>query len=363
MNLHLREADPADHARDGRLGVPVVPLGAAHSARERRHRRSRARARRDRGPRGGRRRLHAHRGGHGPHVAVRRDAGGRLPAAGHRLLAWRRSAGPPTSRSARPSRTPRRPARSHTFAPRTSRSRSAARGTRRARSTRSSRRGSPPTVCWSSRCSRPPAPGRASHRTSTTCWTPPGEVVLEEVYAYRIARPEGFGVQRVYTRDGELDEAYAVHDGDAVLVPTWLPPVRRRARLRLLLPERPRRRRPLDGGLRRSRPRVGPGDVGGARAGPARAARRGCTVTPRIASAPVSFGVFELTAGRDDLPAGSVLAADDGGARLRGQRARAAGLLRRRRGRRRHAGVARARPRRLVPRVATLAPRAHRGTT
>jgi inosose dehydratase len=32
-------------------------------------------------------------------------------------------------------------------------------------------------------------------------------------------------------------------------------------------------------------------------------------VTPRIASAPVSFGVFELTAGRDDLPAGSVLAA------------------------------------------------------
>jgi inosose dehydratase len=31
-------------------------------------------------------------------------------------------------------------------------------------------------------------------------------------------------------------------------------------------------------------------------------------MTPRIASAPVSFGVFELTAGRDDLPAGSVLA-------------------------------------------------------
>jgi 5-deoxy-glucuronate isomerase len=47
----------------------------------------------------------------------------------------------------------------------------------------------------------------------------PGEVILEEVYAYRIARTEGFGVQRVYTRDGELDEAYAVHDCDAVLVP------------------------------------------------------------------------------------------------------------------------------------------------
>jgi 5-deoxy-glucuronate isomerase len=47
----------------------------------------------------------------------------------------------------------------------------------------------------------------------------PGEVILEEVYAYRVSRPEGFGVQRVYTRDGELDEAYAVHDSDVVLVP------------------------------------------------------------------------------------------------------------------------------------------------
>jgi 5-deoxy-glucuronate isomerase len=47
----------------------------------------------------------------------------------------------------------------------------------------------------------------------------PGEVILEEVYAYRVSRPEGFGVQRVYTRDGELDEAYAVHDCDVVLVP------------------------------------------------------------------------------------------------------------------------------------------------
>jgi 5-deoxy-glucuronate isomerase len=47
----------------------------------------------------------------------------------------------------------------------------------------------------------------------------PREVVLEEVYAYRISRPEGFGLQRVYTRDGELDEAYAVRDSDAVLVP------------------------------------------------------------------------------------------------------------------------------------------------
>jgi 5-deoxy-glucuronate isomerase len=47
----------------------------------------------------------------------------------------------------------------------------------------------------------------------------PDEVILEEVYAYRVSRPEGFGVQRVYTRDGELDEVYVVRDGDAVLVP------------------------------------------------------------------------------------------------------------------------------------------------
>jgi 5-deoxy-glucuronate isomerase len=47
----------------------------------------------------------------------------------------------------------------------------------------------------------------------------PREVILEEVYAYRVSRPEGFGLQRVYTRDGELDEAYVVRDGDAVLVP------------------------------------------------------------------------------------------------------------------------------------------------
>jgi 5-deoxy-glucuronate isomerase len=47
----------------------------------------------------------------------------------------------------------------------------------------------------------------------------PREVILEEIYAYRVSRPEGFGVQRVYTRDGELDEVYAVHDRDAVLVP------------------------------------------------------------------------------------------------------------------------------------------------
>jgi 5-deoxy-glucuronate isomerase len=39
------------------------------------------------------------------------------------------------------------------------------------------------------------------------------------VYAYRVARPEGFGVQRLYTRDGVLDETWTVRDRDIALVP------------------------------------------------------------------------------------------------------------------------------------------------
>ena len=47
----------------------------------------------------------------------------------------------------------------------------------------------------------------------------PIENDLEEVYAYRFAAPEGFGVQRLYARDGSLDETWTVRDGDVVLVP------------------------------------------------------------------------------------------------------------------------------------------------
>ena len=39
------------------------------------------------------------------------------------------------------------------------------------------------------------------------------------MYAYRFAAPEGFGVQRLYARDGSLDETWTVRDGDVVLVP------------------------------------------------------------------------------------------------------------------------------------------------
>jgi 5-deoxy-glucuronate isomerase len=42
---------------------------------------------------------------------------------------------------------------------------------------------------------------------------------LEETYYYRLNPASGFGIQRVYTDDGRLDETMAVADGDVVLVP------------------------------------------------------------------------------------------------------------------------------------------------
>lgn len=48
---------------------------------------------------------------------------------------------------------------------------------------------------------------------------PPRERALEEIYYVRFRDARGFGLMRVYTADGSLDEAIAVHDGDLVLVP------------------------------------------------------------------------------------------------------------------------------------------------
>jgi 5-deoxy-glucuronate isomerase len=47
----------------------------------------------------------------------------------------------------------------------------------------------------------------------------PDESYLEETYYHRIEPPQGFALQRVYTRDGSLDETVAVRDRDVVLVP------------------------------------------------------------------------------------------------------------------------------------------------
>ncbi len=54
---------------------------------------------------------------------------------------------------------------------------------------------------------------------------PPGEVDLEEIYYYRIDRPEGYAVQKVYTADRRLDATLTVRDGELVIVPEGYHPV------------------------------------------------------------------------------------------------------------------------------------------
>lgn len=54
---------------------------------------------------------------------------------------------------------------------------------------------------------------------------PPGEVDLEEIYYYKIDRPEGYAIQKVYTPDGRIDETLTVRDGELVLIPEGYHPV------------------------------------------------------------------------------------------------------------------------------------------
>lgn len=54
---------------------------------------------------------------------------------------------------------------------------------------------------------------------------PPGEVDLDEIYYYKIDKPGGFAIQRVYTADRKLDETITVRDGELVVVPEGYHPV------------------------------------------------------------------------------------------------------------------------------------------
>ena len=54
---------------------------------------------------------------------------------------------------------------------------------------------------------------------------PPWEVDLEEIYYYKVDRPEGYAIQKVYTADGRLDLTLTVRDGDLVLIPEGYHPV------------------------------------------------------------------------------------------------------------------------------------------
>ncbi|MGH2606041.1 MAG: 5-deoxy-glucuronate isomerase [Anaerolineales bacterium] len=61
------------------------------------------------------------------------------------------------------------------------------------------------------------------HRVGTR-----GEILeadLEEVYLYKLDRPGGFAIQRVYTSDGRLDETIVARHDDLVLVPEGYHPV------------------------------------------------------------------------------------------------------------------------------------------
>ena len=51
------------------------------------------------------------------------------------------------------------------------------------------------------------------------------EACLEETYFYKMEKPQGFAIQRVYTGDGELDELNLAMDNDVVMVPRGYHPV------------------------------------------------------------------------------------------------------------------------------------------
>jgi 5-deoxy-glucuronate isomerase len=51
------------------------------------------------------------------------------------------------------------------------------------------------------------------------------EADLEEIYFYKIDRPHGYAIQRVYTADSRLDETITARNNDVVLVPEGYHPV------------------------------------------------------------------------------------------------------------------------------------------
>lgn len=47
----------------------------------------------------------------------------------------------------------------------------------------------------------------------------PIEANTEEIYYYEFEKPQGFGIQKVYTLEGDIDETYTVKSGDFVEIP------------------------------------------------------------------------------------------------------------------------------------------------
>ncbi len=58
--------------------------------------------------------------------------------------------------------------------------------------------------------------GYPAHRHDAD--NPPAEIDMEETYFYRFDPPQGFGIQKVYTPDGRIDETYTVKYDDTVAI-------------------------------------------------------------------------------------------------------------------------------------------------
>jgi 5-deoxy-glucuronate isomerase len=53
----------------------------------------------------------------------------------------------------------------------------------------------------------------------------PREVDMEEIYYFRFDRPQGFGIQKIYTDNRSIDETLTVQDHHVVLIPEGYHPV------------------------------------------------------------------------------------------------------------------------------------------
>lgn len=58
--------------------------------------------------------------------------------------------------------------------------------------------------------------GYPSHRHDVD--NPPEEIDMEETYFYLFNPPQGFGIQKIYTPDGRIDETYTVKNYDTVAI-------------------------------------------------------------------------------------------------------------------------------------------------
>ncbi len=54
---------------------------------------------------------------------------------------------------------------------------------------------------------------------------PPRECKLEEIYFFKVLPAQGFGIQRIYSPDDNLDDLYLIQNNDVIIVPRGYHPV------------------------------------------------------------------------------------------------------------------------------------------